>query len=130
MPASRASDIFCAIIKGYIKEVNSMKSIGIRALRENPGLLSQAAAEGKLLLVTNRSEPVSIALPFGDDLIKAGIHVQLAIKLFEEGVLTLSKAANLAHMSVEHFMSSLASLGITVVHQSADELLEDLQELE
>ncbi len=107
-----------------------MKSIGIRALRENPGLLSQAAAEGKLLLVTNRSEPVSIALPFGDDLIKAGIHVQLAIKLFEEGVLTLSKAANLAHMSVEQFMNSLASLGITVVHQSADELREDLQELE
>ena len=69
-----------------------MKTVGVRALRENPGLLSQCAAVGELLLVTNRSDPVSIALPFNDDLLRAGVQVHLAVKLYEDGVLTLAKA--------------------------------------
>ena len=107
-----------------------MKTVGVRALRENPGLLSQCAAAGELLLVTNRSDPVSIALPFNDDLLRAGVQVHLAIKLYEDGVLTLVKAAHLAQMPVEQFMQALALLDITIVHQSADELGSDLDALE
>lgn len=107
-----------------------MKTIGVRALRENPGLLSQCAAAGELLLVTNRSDPVSIALPFNDELLRAGVHVQLAIKLYEDGALTLLKAAHLAHMPAEQFLQALALLDIMTVHQSSDELHSDLEALE
>lgn len=107
-----------------------MKTIGVRALRENPGLLSQCAAAGDLLLITNRSDPVSIALPFNGDLLRSGVQVHLAIKLYEDGVLTLVKAAHLAHMPVEQFLQALALLDITTVHQSMDELHADLDVLE
>ena len=106
-----------------------MKTIGVRALRENPGVLSQSAADGEFVLLTNRSNPVSLALPFDDDLLKAGIHISLAIKLYEEGVITLTKAAKLAGMSTEAFMERIAALDIVVVDQTDRELASDLDAL-
>jgi len=38
-----------------------MKTIGVRALRENPGVLSQSAAAGEFILIANRNNPVSLA---------------------------------------------------------------------
>ncbi|NIB43522.1 prevent-host-death family protein [Pseudomaricurvus alkylphenolicus] len=106
-----------------------MKTIGIRALRENPGVLSQSAAAGEFVLVTNRSDPISLSVPFDDELLRAGVHVNMAIKLYEDGLLTMPKAARLAKMSVEEFMSRLAVLDIVVVDQSSEELASDLDAL-
>lgn len=106
-----------------------MKTIGIRALRENPGVLSQCAAQGEFLLVTNRNNPISLSVPFNDDLLKAGVHINVAVKLYEEGVLPISKAATLARMSVEAFMEKLALLGVVVVDQASEELEADLDSI-
>ena len=106
-----------------------MKTIGVRALRENPGVLSQSAKAGEYVLVTNHSAPVSLAIPFDEDLLRSGVHVNLAVKLYEEGVMTLSRAAKMARLSVEEFLEKLAILGIVVVSQEADELEADLATL-
>ena len=119
----------CAIIKGYNKKELIMKTIGIRALRENPGVLSQYAAAGEFVLVTNRNDPISLSVPFDDDLLRSGVHLSVAVKLYEENVLTLVKAARLAKMPVEVFMQKLASFGVTVVDQSTEELVSDLNAL-
>jgi len=111
--------------KGFI-----MQTIGIRALRTNPALLSNNAKKGILTLVTNHSEPVSLSVPFDNVLLSLGIHVHLAIKLFEEGNLTLQKAAKLAHLPVETFLNNLAVLGIVVVDQTAEDLDAELKHLE
>jgi len=103
-----------------------MKTIGVRALRENPGVLSQSAAAGELVLITNRNDPISLAIPFDDDLLRAGVHVSIALKLYAEGVLTLPKAARLAKMPVEEFMKRLTCLDIVVVNQTSEELESDL----
>ena len=81
-----------------------MKTVGVRALRENPGVLSQSAAKGEFVLVTNRNNPISLSVPFDEELLKSGVHVNMAAKLYEEGVLTLTKSATLAKMSVESFL--------------------------
>ena len=107
-----------------------MQTIGIRALRTNPGLLSNNAKKGLLTLVTNHSVPVSLSVPFDSILLSLGIHILLAIKLFEEGVLTLPRAAKLADLSTEAFLSKLAVLGIVVVDQSSEELDAELKYLE
>ncbi len=106
-----------------------MKTIGVRALRENPGVLSRYATDGEFVLITHRNNPLSLALPFDDELIRADIHVTLAVKLHEEGVLTLAKAAKLAKTSIEGFLQKLASLGIVVVDQNIEELNTDLSNL-
>ncbi len=107
-----------------------MKTIGVRALRENPGVLSQAAADGEFVVITNRNKPSSISVPFDDVLLESGIHVSLAISAFETGVLPLVKAARLAKMPVESFLEKLALLGIDVVDQSTAELDADLAALD
>ncbi len=107
-----------------------MKTIGVRALRENPGVLSQCAAKGEFVLVTNRNDPVSLSVPFTDELLNAGVHTSVAVKLYEDGVLTLSKAAALARMPVETFLTKLARLGVVVVDQSAEELDADLKAID
>ena len=103
-----------------------MKTIGVRALRENPGVLSKSAALGEFVLVTNRNDPISLAIPFNEDLLKNGVHINLAVGFYEQGVLTLTKAAILAKMSVEKFMEVLGHHGIAVVEHSCDELDADL----
>ena len=107
-----------------------MKTIGIRALRENPGVLSKCALNGELVIVTNRNDPISIAVPFSDELLNSGIHINMAVKLYDEGMLTLSKAATLAKMSVEVFIRMLGYQGIVVVDQSSEELDADLDSID
>ena len=104
-----------------------MKTIGVRALRENPGVLSQYAEAGELIMVTNRNNPISLSVPFSDDLLQSGIGVSMAVKLFEEGVLTLPKAAKFAKMSIEEFLLKLSALGVIVVDQTTKELESDLE---
>lgn len=103
-----------------------MKTVGVRALRENPGVLSESAANGELLLVTNRSTPVSLSVPFSDELIQSGIHVNLALRLFEDRLLSLVKAAKLAKMNVESFMELLSTLDISVVDHDVNDLEDEL----
>jgi len=106
-----------------------MKTVGVRALRENPGVLSQSAAKGEFVLVTNRNDPISLSVPFDDDLLKSGVHINIGVKLYEDGVLTLTKAAALAKMPVETFIKILGHMGIVVVDQTSEELDADLDSL-
>lgn len=112
------------------QDKNIMQTVGIRALRTNPGLLSNNAKKGVLTLVTNHSIPVSLSIPFDSTLLVLGVHILLAIKLFEEGILTLPRAAKLANLSTEVFLSKLAVLGVIVVDQSSKELDAELKYLE
>ena len=107
-----------------------MKTIGVRALRENPGVLSRCAADGEFVLITHRNDPLSLSVPFDNELLRVGVHVTLAVKLYEEGVLTLAKAAKLAKMPVESFLQKLAGLGIVTVDQTSEELNADLSILD
>jgi predicted HTH domain antitoxin len=106
-----------------------MKTVGVRALRENPGVLNKSAQAGEVVLLTNRSEPMSLSVPFDDALLQQGVHVDIAVKLFEDGVLTLAKAAKIAKMPMASFMEKLAALDVVVVDQTREELLEDLEGL-
>lgn len=106
-----------------------MKIVSVRALRENPGVLSQSAGAGEYVLVTNRNTPVSLSIPFNDVLLESGVHLNVAVKLYDEGLLTLVKAAKLAGLPVESFIRMLSSYGVTVAGQSAEELASDLDAL-
>lgn len=106
-----------------------MKTIGVRAIRENPDLFNQCAAKGEYLTITSHNKPISISVPFDDDLIRSGAHTNIAINLFENETLTLTKAASLAKMSTEAFMKVLSSVNCTAVNYPADELDSDLEAL-
>jgi predicted HTH domain antitoxin len=107
-----------------------MDTFTVRDLRERTGQLIHDAEEGKLSLVTKHGTPVFLALPFTQDLLESGLKQALAIKLFQEHVTTLGKAAKLAGLPLEAFITKLGYLGIAAVDYAPSELEEELKDFE
>jgi len=106
-----------------------MDSFSIRDLRERTGELVRDAEAGRLSVVTKRGRPVFIAVPFDDALLEHGVNVALAVKLFADGVVTLSRAARVAGMSTEAFIETLGLLAVPVVDYPPGELDRELDRL-
>lgn len=99
-----------------------MESFTIRDLRERTGDLVRNAEQGHLAIVAKHGHPLFVAVPLDDELLRSGVHVAMAIKLFQEGTISLGKAARLANLSNEAFIEHLAAQGIPVVDYPPEEL--------
>jgi prevent-host-death family protein len=99
-----------------------MESFTIRDLRERTGELVRNAEQGKLAVVAKHGHPLFVAVPLDEELLRAGVHVALAIKLFQDGTLSLGKAAKLAGLSYEAMVEQLASMGVPAVDYPPEEL--------
>lgn len=104
-----------------------MDTFTIRDLRERTGELIRDAEAGKLSIVTKHGQPVFVAVPFDEVLVREGVAVALAVKLFDEEHISLGKAAKLAGMSQSEFMEHLARLQIPVARYSPEELDRELE---
>lgn len=107
-----------------------MDAFTIRDLRERTGELIRDAEEGRLSIVTKHGQPVFVAVPFDETLLKAGVGVALAVKLFDDEVVSLGKAAKLAGMPQGEFIDYLGALKIPVVRYGKDELQQELTAFE
>lgn len=107
-----------------------MQSFSIRELRERSGDLSRTAEQGHLALVTRHGQPLFVSVPFTEELLQAGVHTALAVRLFREGDLTSARAAKLARMSLAEFLEYVSAQGIPVVDYDATELAEELAQFE
>lgn len=99
-----------------------MKTFNLRELRRHTDDLVGAAEAGDLSLVTRHGRPVLVAVPVTRRLIELGVFESLAVKLFAEGVLSLSKAARLAEQPLERFLEALAAAGVDAVSYPPEEL--------
>ena|SRR3990167_8849366 len=100
---------------GTILKDDDMETFTVRDLREHTGTLINDALSGKLSLITKHGRPVFLAVPFSEDLLELGLKSAIAVKLFQDGAITLGKAAKLAGISIEAFIERLGKLGIPAV---------------
>lgn len=103
-----------------------MLSFGIRDLREQIGSYTAQAEAGAISVITRNGTPLTVNIPFDDTLIKLGAHKALAVKLYQEGVLTLNKASRLAGMPMDEFVSVLGSAGVSVFGYGHDDIQREL----
>jgi prevent-host-death family protein len=103
-----------------------METFTVRDLRERTGELIRDAEAGKLSVVTKHGTPVFVAVPFDDVLLKEGIGVALAVHLFDEERISLSRAARMAGQSVSEMVDLLGRHGIAVIRTTAEELEQEL----
>ena len=103
-----------------------METFTIRDLRERTGELVRGAEAGKLSLVTKHGLGVFVAMPFDEELLRSGVRVALAVKLFDEEVVSAGKAAKLAGVSYVEFVNHLGALKIPVARYSEDELSQEI----
>lgn len=103
-----------------------MLSFGIRDLREKIGSYTAQAEAGSISIITRNGTPLTVNIPFDDTLVKLGAHKALAVKLYQEGVLTLNKAARLAEMPMDKFIAVLGAAGISVFGYGTDDVQGEL----
>jgi predicted HTH domain antitoxin len=77
--------------------------------------------------VTKHGQPVFVAVPFDEGLVREGVKVALAVKLFEEDVLTLRQAAKVGGMSLAEFLEECAARDIPVVRYGPEELEQEVK---
>lgn len=107
-----------------------MQTFTIRDLRDRTGELVRDAEAGKLSVVTKHGQPVFVAVPFDEALLKNGVGVALAVRLFDEEQISLGQAARLAGMSHSTFIDLLGSLRIPVARMAGGELERELADFE
>lgn len=103
-----------------------MDTFSIRDLRERTGDLVRGAKAGKLSIVTSHGRPVFVAVPLDEAMVREGLPVAMAIKLYEDEVVSLGKAARLAGVSIEEFIEKLGALGIPAVRYVPKELDDEI----
>ena len=107
-----------------------MQTFSIRDLRERTGDITRAAESGEMTVVAKHGEPIFLTVPFDDFLLRHGVKVDVAVKLFATDVLTLAKAARFAGLSQEAFIEILGSIGIPAVKYDPAELDNELRLLQ
>jgi prevent-host-death family protein len=103
-----------------------METFTVRDLRERTGELIRGAEAGKLSVITKHGTPVFVAVPFDDVLLKEGVAVALAVHLFDEERISLSRAARMAACSVSEMIDLLGKYGISVIRVTPEELEQEL----
>lgn len=104
-----------------------MDTFTVRDLRERTGELIRDAEAGRLSVITKHGRPVFVAVPFDELLIKEGIGLALALRLFQQAEISLGKAARLAGMSRQKFMAELAERKIPLTEATENELENELR---
>jgi len=106
-----------------------MHTFSIRDLRERTGDLVRTAEAGDLSVVAKHGQPIFVAVPFCETLLRNGVNVALAVKLYKDHTLSLGRAAKIAGMHMESFMECLGDLGVPVMDYSPSDLDSDLAAL-
>jgi prevent-host-death family protein len=107
-----------------------METFSIRDLRERTGELVRQAEAGHLSIVAKHGRPLFVAVPMDEHLLKEGVAVALAVRLFADKAVSLGKAAKLAGLSLQEFMAVLGARGIPAVDYPPEEIDEELAVLD
>jgi prevent-host-death family protein len=107
-----------------------MHTFTIRELRDRTGELVRDAEAGKLSVVTKHGQPVFVAVPFDEVLLRGGVNVALAVKLFDEDALTIREGAKLAGMTLAEFMDECAAREVSVVRYTPEDIRQELADFQ
>ena len=104
----------------------SMDTLTVDDVAEQPTRIIHDAEKGEIALVTKEGRPLFVAVPVDEQLIKLGLPLALAIRLYEQEAVSLGKAAQIAAVSVSEFIDHLGARRIPVVRYSPKELEQEI----
>jgi predicted HTH domain antitoxin len=103
-----------------------MGAISVEQLIKSPAKLIEEAESGQVAIVTKGGRPLFLAVPYDERLANEDVHVAVAVRLYENEVISIGRAAKIAGLSIGEFIDRLAALNIPVVRYSAEELEREL----
>lgn len=99
-----------------------MGAITVDQLIRSPSKLIEAAEHGEVAIVTKDGRPLFLMVPYDERLAREDVHVAVAVRLYEQGIVSLGRAASVAALSTGEFIDRLAALNIPVVNYSPEDL--------
>ena len=106
-----------------------MEYITIKDLQKNPAKLTKSIENKNLSLITKRSVPLGVVVPFDSDLILNDLKTNLILKAYERGELSIGQVAKFLNKSKKETLKFLSNLGISVIDYDFNEDLENLSKL-
>jgi len=103
-----------------------MQTFTVHDLRDKTGDLIREAESGHLSIVTKHGQPVFIAVPFDETLVREGVTIALATHLFDDEAISLGQAARLAGMGVTDFTEHLAQCHVPLARPRPRELEQEI----
>ena len=105
-----------------------MGAISIEQLIKQPAGLIAEAESGQIAIVTKNGRPLFLAVPYDERFAKEDVHVAVAVRLYENEVISLGKAARIAGLSISEFIDRLGALNIPVIRYPAEDLKREIAE--
>jgi prevent-host-death family protein len=105
-----------------------MGAISVEELARRPARLIEEAENGQVAVVTKDGRPLFLAVPYDERLAKEGVHVVVAVHLYEKGVVSVGRAARISGLPLTEFIDRLAALKIPAARYSPDELAREIAE--
>lgn len=102
--------------------MGSLNIFSARDVRQRSGELLSDAEHGRLAIITKHGRPALLAVPFDERLLELGVHRAMALRLFEQRLVTLVQGARLAATTPEEFVDLLGTAGIPAVDYPPEEL--------
>jgi prevent-host-death family protein len=109
-------------LMAQIARSTTTETFTVRDLRERTGDLIRSAEQGQLSVIAKHGKPVFVAVPFDDALPESGVRVSRALKLFDDGTLSLAQVAKFSGFGIEAFIERAGTAGLTVVQTTPEEL--------
>lgn len=108
--------------------MGTMGAISIEELIKSPAGLIAEAESGHVAIVTKDGRPLFLAVPYDERLEKEEVHVAVAVRLYENEVISLGKAASIAGLSLSEFIDRLGAMNIAVMRYPAEDLTREIEE--
>jgi predicted HTH domain antitoxin len=84
-------------------------------------------ARGEPALITKDGLPVFMAVPMGAGLEVPTVRLELGVRLFERGQITLGVAARIAGLSISEMIDELGKRAIPVVSYDQEDFMEEME---
>jgi len=106
-----------------------MEVLTIKDLQKNPGKLAKSAQRSELALITKRSVPLGVVVPFDSDLLLYELKVDIVLRAYREGHLSLGQVAKFLQKSKEETMRFLSKMGIDVIDYDIGEDMANIEKI-
>ena len=106
-----------------------MRTIGMKELKTNPGLIAKALNEQEYVMITRHGQPLGLVTAFDNQVLDMGLKQWLCIKAYAAGDFSLGQLAGCLKLSRTETMQALSELGVPVADYNLQEDLETIEQL-
>ena len=106
-----------------------MQSVGIKELKTNPSIISQAIEQDEYLLISKRGKPIAVATSLDDQVFDHGLKKWILIQAFSKGGLSLGQLASALGQSRTQIIELLNLLHIPVLDYDLEDERDTIEHL-